>query len=90
MPVYVFTCTDCGRFELQRPMVQAGDEALCPRCGDQARRVYTPPSLPTLSAPLRGALTAEEASADAPRVVSQKRGRPLPVTHSPTPPWVLH
>ena len=90
MPLYVFACTDCGRFELQRPMVEAGDQARCPLCGDAARRVYTPPSLPTLSTPLRRALTAEEASADAPRVVAQKRGRSLPVKHSPTPPWVLH
>ena len=92
MPVYVFTCTVCGRFEESRPMTRAGDAARCPLCREQARRVFTPPSLAALAGPVRQALAAQEASAHEPRVVDQKRGRPLPHPHptSPTPPWVLH
>jgi putative FmdB family regulatory protein len=91
MPVYVFTCPGCGRFELARPLARAGDRAECPRCRGSARRVYTPPSIPVLSDATRRLLTAEEVSAHEPAVVAQKRGRPLPARpSSPAPPWVLH
>jgi putative FmdB family regulatory protein len=90
MPVYVFSCRKCGPFELSRPMAKAGDAACCPTCLWEARRVFTPPSLPPLATPVRRALHAEEESAHEPRVVSQKGGRPLPQQRSPTPPWVLH
>jgi putative FmdB family regulatory protein len=89
MPVYVFACPACGRFELNRPMARAGDGADCPGCRRQARRVFTPPSLPALTGPVRRALAAEEASAHEPRVVDQKPGRPMPHRGSPAPPWVL-
>ncbi len=78
MPVYVFRCTDCGRFERQCSMAEVDDDTRCPTCGDSARRVFTPPSLPALSSPLRRALAAEEASSEQPRVVSTKSGRPMP------------
>src|SRR3954447_12970027 len=45
MPVYVFTCPACGRFEESRPMARAGDRASCPTCRGEARRggVAAPP-----------------------------------------------
>ena len=71
-------------------MAKAGDGATCPICRGQARRVFTPPSLSVLAAGVRRALSAEEASAHEPRVVAEKRGRPMPqLATSPTPPWVL-
>jgi hypothetical protein len=52
--------------------------------------VFTPPSLPALASGVRRALEAEEASAHEPRVVAEKRGRPMPRPVEATPPWVLH
>jgi len=90
MPVYVFTCPDCGSFELTRPMTEAGSRACCPDCDREARRVFTPPRLARLAAPMRRALDTEEGSAHEPRVVTEKRGRPLRRRPEPAPPWVLH
>jgi putative FmdB family regulatory protein len=90
MPVYVFSCPECGRFELSLPMASAAGAASCPRCVREARRVFTPPSLTRLAKPVRRALETEEASANEPRVVTQKRGRTMPQHHAPTPPWTLH
>ncbi|HEY7144979.1 MAG TPA: zinc ribbon domain-containing protein [Streptosporangiaceae bacterium] len=90
MPVYVFSCRDCGTFELSRPMADAGDAARCPACRGESRRVFTPPGLARLDRPVRRVLENEEASAHEPEVVSQRRGRPLPQQRSSTPPWVLH
>ena len=89
MPVYAFTCAGCGAFELVRPMAEAAAPALCPACGAQARRVFTPPGLSLLAKPLRRALEVEEKSVHEPEVVTQKRGRPRPHRHATSPPWVL-
>jgi len=72
-------------------MAEAGSGACCPVCDRQARRVFTPPGLARLAPPLRRALESEEASAHEPRVVTQKRGHPLPQRQRrrPSPPWVL-
>ena len=37
MPTYVYTCPDCGDFELVRRMSEVSDEAVCP-CGKPAKR----------------------------------------------------
>ena len=71
-------------------MAEAGDGAACPTCRVTARRVFTPPSLPVLTAGVRRALSAEETSAHEPRVVGEKRGRPMPqLATSSAPPWAL-
>jgi putative FmdB family regulatory protein len=90
MPVYVFACHECGSFELARPMAEASSRACCPTCQREARRVFTPPRLTRLAAPMRRALETEEASAHEPLVVTEKRGRPLRRRREPVPPWVLH
>lgn len=89
MPVYAFTCEDCGPFDVMRPMDEAAAAASCPSCGIRARRVFTPPGLALMARPLRGALDAEEKSAHEPDVVSEKRGSPMRHEHAPSPPWVL-
>jgi putative FmdB family regulatory protein len=89
MPVYVFSCRDCGPFELSRPMAETGRPARCPICLRDSRRVFTPPGITRLATPVRRVLEKEEASAHEPRVVAQKRGRPLPQHRSRKPPWVL-
>jgi hypothetical protein len=70
-------------------MADAAAPAMCPTCGCQARRVFTPPGLSLLARPLRGALEAEENSAHEPDLVTEKRGRPLVHRHATPPPWVL-
>ena len=90
MPKYVFACDECGSFELARPMAESGSQAFCPSCQRAARRVFTPPRLTRLAAPLTRALETEEASADEPRVATEKGGRPLGQHRQPVPPWVLH
>ena len=90
MPVYVFACHECGSFELARPMAEASNRACCPTCQSEARRVFTPPRLTRLAAPMRRALETEEASAHEPRVVAEKRGRPLRRHREQVPPWVMH
>jgi putative FmdB family regulatory protein len=89
MAVYPFACGACGPFDVVRPMAEAGAPARCPGCGGEARRVYTPPGLALLAAPVRRALDREEKSAHEPEIVSAKSGRPLGHRHAPSPPWVL-
>ena len=89
MPVYAFDCAGCGPFEFVRPMAGSGLPGTCPACGAEGRRVFTPPALALLARPTRRALDMEEKSAHEPAVVGEKRGRPRPHRHDPTPPWVL-
>jgi putative FmdB family regulatory protein len=89
VPIYAFTCAECGPFEVQRPVTEAGAPASCPSCRGEARRVFTPPGLALLARPLRKTLDLEEKSRHEPEVVADKRGRPLPHKHEPTAPWVM-
>ncbi len=43
MPLYEYYCDDCeARFELMRPMSQAGSTATCPRCqGSHAHKMIS-------------------------------------------------
>jgi len=70
-------------------MAEASSRTCCPTCQGEARRVFTSPRLSRLATPVRRALETEEASAHEPRVVTEKRGRPLR-RREPVPPWVLH
>jgi putative FmdB family regulatory protein len=89
VPIYAFSCGQCGPFEVTRGMAQAAAPISCPSCGGVARRLFTPPALARLSKPVRGLLDLEQKSAHEPAVVSEKTGRPRPHTHEPTPPWML-
>jgi putative FmdB family regulatory protein len=89
MPVYAFTCAACGGFEVARPMAESDEPARCPQCGSHARRVFSPPGLALLARPVRLGLDMQEKSAHEPEVVTQKRGRPMPHRHGPSPPWAV-
>ena len=89
MPVYAFTCDACGPFDVMRPMAKADAPVRCPGCGSYARRVFSPPGLAILARPVRLGLDMEEKSAHEPELVREKRGRPMPHRHSPSPPWTL-
>jgi putative FmdB family regulatory protein len=89
VPIYAFTCVECGPFEVTRRGAEAAAPAACPGCGAAARRIFTPPGLALLAKPVRGLLDREEKSAHEPDVVARKTGRPLPHRHEPSAPWVL-
>ena len=81
MATYRYRCTECGPFDVARPIGEALPEEPCVECGDRARRVFTPPLLLRTPVALAHALQAQEASAHEPRVVSQvpaARRRPAP------------
>jgi putative FmdB family regulatory protein len=86
LPTYGYQCPACGRFDLVRPMVDAGTSADCPKCGHGARRVYGSPALRALDPGLRRALDASESSADVPDVVTTVPGRPRGRNHITTDP----
>ena len=69
MPTYGYDCTDCGAFDLVRPMAQASAPASCPRCGEPGRRLLGAPSLRSLDPALTRALDASARTAEAPGVL---------------------
>lgn len=41
MPIYEFSCAECGRvFERKRPVEKASQGARCPDCGKSAQRIF--------------------------------------------------
>ena len=71
MPIYGYDCACCGAFDLVRPMTQAGEPGLCPRCGEPGRRTWGAPVLRSVDRALVQALDASAASTDAPAVVDR-------------------
>jgi putative FmdB family regulatory protein len=82
MVTYQYRCPGCGFFDLALPMGDAGPEERCTKCGGNARRVFTAPSLTRPGRPLTRALDAQEASAHEPRIVT----RPAEAPRRPAPP----
>ncbi len=42
MPIYEYICSSCeSKFELLRPLSDAGQSASCPHCHTEARRVFS-------------------------------------------------
>ncbi|TDT98103.1 putative FmdB family regulatory protein [Streptomyces sp. 846.5] len=81
MATYRYRCTECGSFDVTRPIGEARPEEPCQTCGDQARRVFTPPMIARTPVALAHALHTQEASAHEPRVVGAvlaARRRPAP------------
>jgi putative FmdB family regulatory protein len=68
MPVYDYSCGDCGPFAAFRPMSEYRDAHACPSCGAEASRAFlTAPAIAGMDAGLRVAHAANERSANAPR-----------------------
>lgn len=74
MPTYDFACEGCGPFELQRPVSEAAEAAPCPRCGNEASRVYSMPNTRRMPAGLSGAMDRSEKSAHEPEAVRRQVG----------------
>jgi putative FmdB family regulatory protein len=42
MPIYEYRCSECGNiFEQMRPFSQAGESAICPKCGGKADKLLS-------------------------------------------------
>jgi len=42
MPTYEYVCPKCNlKFELKRPISEAGQDAACPHCHSSAKRVFS-------------------------------------------------
>jgi len=74
MATYAYRCPDCGAFDEIRPMGEAPERVACPRCAASSPRAWTAPRLAGMNPALRSALAREEASRDAPEVVTRPTG----------------
>lgn len=68
MPVYDFTCQDCGDFRDLRTIAGRDDPAFCPHCEAPARRLILAPNLGLMNPLQRKAATINERSRHEPRV----------------------
>lgn len=82
MATYEYRCSDCGRFEQRMPMGTAAASAVCPSCGEDAKRLFSVPMTYRTPKPVATMLAREEASRDHPEVVDRvpPRRRPRPLT----------
>lgn len=86
MATYSYRCDGCGGFDLRMAMGTAVDRVPCPACSAPARRVFTAPMQPRVSAGLAALHSLEERSKHEPPVVDRMSGTPRrtqPVTRNP-------
>ncbi|HLU60340.1 MAG TPA: FmdB family zinc ribbon protein [Pseudonocardia sp.] len=72
MVTYQYRCSRCGDVDIRRPMGAATSRERCPRCGTDARRVYTSPRTRLVAPALVAALDTAGASAERPQVVTRE------------------
>lgn len=71
MPTYVFRCEQvCSDFTAQYPMSAVPTAALCPDCGDTARRIVGAPALGVGRSAAMRLQDRTRATADRPEVVT--------------------
>ncbi|MEM6309816.1 MAG: zinc ribbon domain-containing protein [Pseudomonadota bacterium] len=71
MPVYEYSCRDCGIFEEMRPMRQFSEPCDCPTCGTASPRVMlSVPAFSSVSSAHRKSHEINERSADSPKRTS--------------------
>lgn len=70
MPVYDFTCSDCGDFREFLSIEERNDPIACPTCSRVARRLILAPNLALMSPIQRKASAVNEKSRHEPRVSS--------------------
>lgn len=68
MPLYEFTCSSCGPFDVFRPVSRAADPVQCPDCAADAARVWSAPAVQAMSPLQRNAAERNEKSRHAPHV----------------------
>jgi putative FmdB family regulatory protein len=70
MPVYSYTCPDCGGFDLFRNMEERNHAACCPVCSGAAQRSINAPNLALMNRNVRFAHITNERSRHEPRLSS--------------------
>lgn len=83
MPVYAYSCAECGPFECRRAVEQSSDPLTCPRCTTPARRLYTAPATPSRVGALgagsdRERATIRRAMSGEPTHTGRPSGTPVP------------
>lgn len=72
MPLYDYSCYDCGAFRDWQPISASTKPAACPSCGEKASRGIAAPFIANMNPHNRIAHQRNEKSADEPRVVRKK------------------
>ena len=75
MPVYDYSCKDCGHFTASRPMSEYKAPADCPSCGAASERVLvTAPGVAGMDGGTRTAMASSERSGSEPKRHSHGAG----------------
>jgi putative FmdB family regulatory protein len=72
MPLYPYTCDDCGDFQAWRSMAACDQSAACPHCGVLSRRAVAAPRILGMDEDTRIAHMRNEKSAHEPRVMRKE------------------
>jgi putative FmdB family regulatory protein len=75
MPLYPYTCKDCGDFQAWRSMAACDQSTACPRCGKPSRRAVAAPRILGMDEHTRIAHMRNEKSAHEPRVVRKEHSQ---------------
>ena len=68
MPLYDFSCEDCGDFNCFKSMEQRNEATACPLCEKPAKRLILAPNLAMMNPLVRKASAINEKSRHEPRV----------------------
>ena len=77
MPLYDYSCEDCGPFRAWQRMSECNAASECPECEEPARRVPSAPFLADMNSHSRIAHQRNEKSAHEPKVMSSGRTKEL-------------
>lgn len=92
MPLYDYTCANCGDFEAWRTMAEVSQPMACPTCDDVAMRLLVAPNISLNGGSLKSRLGAsaeprlvkrQEKVTSMPKNQSQRGGRPWMLGHAP-------
>ena len=68
MPIYDYSCGECGEFTALKPLAQWRDNAECPDCGTESARIIGgAPAISALSSAVNKARSLNERSTHEPR-----------------------
>lgn len=78
MPIYQYTCADCGPFENAAPISRFADPCDCPTCGALSpRNLLSVPQLSKLAPSARNAHAVNERSAHSPKRAKANGLKPM-------------
>ncbi|MBX2865146.1 MAG: zinc ribbon domain-containing protein [Leptolyngbyaceae cyanobacterium MAG.088] len=92
MPLYDYSCSDCGDFDVWRKMAEVSTPMHCPECNTVAKRIFTAPNISLNSASLiskvkgkaepRLVQRRQDPKPSSPKNQSIQGGRPWMISHS--------